>query len=452
MYLYGNINKPSPVMSPTANTREKFVDGVYVSAVEGYATNQERRHAGENWGENLKSMHKISGEAPQWLGGARNAEAKVYPSHCKKGHEVSIAHPDWMTLPGVPQRDNHVKGDGGVVVEGKVRRGRDSAVDYNPLTLQKLSKKEREKTKSVFELAEERTTKMENNRPNRTATEIVILVRDSLLKRCKASGKSAYLHKMFRGTLRLFRKFDVDMSGTLNCHELVEVINELGVPCNLEEARSVVEAFDKDGNGEIDYNEFLENTLNIEGGAQFNLEDEDDAAHDLLLTAYPLRGGPHGFDQSVSYDPISFEWRMNESSDFRQHVERLENRNKNHPIYISPEQVESILRDKLLHVCGSTSNLAAVKYLTSKYTRGSQNMSTDQLVMFLRDAGVIHFKDIESLMKRFGGRDGSLPLVNLCFAVLGYEPAPLPPSAYKDVARGTKHIQQPRTDPIAHYY
>ena len=157
------------------------------------------------------------------------------------------------------------------------------------------------------------------------------------------------------------------MSGTLDANELLEVLKEMGIDATLKEARGVIERFDEDGNGSLDYDEFLNHTMNLTDGtskSKVSNDHDKDKFSDAESIGY-LRGAPHGFDNSVGYDPISFEWRMDEPSDYRQHVERLEARNRAYPPKITPEQIEAVIKDKIVHKVGSLSNASASRYLSN---------------------------------------------------------------------------------------
>lgn len=59
------------------------------------------------------------------------------------------------------------------------------------------------------------------------------------------------------GLRRVFKIVDDDRSGTLSFYEFHKVINDYRIVMNQEEAQRLFNLFDIDGNGEIDYDEFL---------------------------------------------------------------------------------------------------------------------------------------------------------------------------------------------------
>jgi len=56
---------------------------------------------------------------------------------------------------------------------------------------------------------------------------------------------------------KAFRLFDDDQTGKISVRNLRRVARELGENMTDEELRSMIDEFDKDGDGEIDENEFL---------------------------------------------------------------------------------------------------------------------------------------------------------------------------------------------------
>ena len=55
----------------------------------------------------------------------------------------------------------------------------------------------------------------------------------------------------------MFELLDKDGGGSLDAAELYSVLKELDINISLDEISSVLQELDKDGNGEIDFDEFL---------------------------------------------------------------------------------------------------------------------------------------------------------------------------------------------------
>ena len=54
-----------------------------------------------------------------------------------------------------------------------------------------------------------------------------------------------------------FKKFDLNGDGTIDTNEIQTVMTNLGYPKTLEEAKAIVADVDTDGNGTIEFDEFL---------------------------------------------------------------------------------------------------------------------------------------------------------------------------------------------------
>ena len=54
-----------------------------------------------------------------------------------------------------------------------------------------------------------------------------------------------------------WKLFDVDNSGTIEHHELKDVMHRLGLSPTQDELDDIIRDIDKDMDGQIDYNEFL---------------------------------------------------------------------------------------------------------------------------------------------------------------------------------------------------
>ena len=77
----------------------------------------------------------------------------------------------------------------------------------------------------------------------------------------------------------VFDLFDADDSGTIDVEELVEVFGTLGQEISELEAEDLIANFDKDGDGELSFEEFAEyfqQTLDMEE------EDPDAMVHNLF--------------------------------------------------------------------------------------------------------------------------------------------------------------------------
>lgn len=90
----------------------------------------------------------------------------------------------------------------------------------------------------------------------------------------KLQEKSASLRKMFR-------KFDEDKSQTISIQEFQRMLEYFGMVLTLHECVTIFRAFDKDGEGFIDYNEFME---------AFTDKDEDGGAAAATAPAHVNAG------------------------------------------------------------------------------------------------------------------------------------------------------------------
>jgi len=73
-----------------------------------------------------------------------------------------------------------------------------------------------------------------------------------------------------------FEMFDTDGSGDISAEELQSVLSQLGKPVSLEEAKKSIELIDANGDGQIDFGEFI---VMMEAGTQ---EDELRAAFEIF--------------------------------------------------------------------------------------------------------------------------------------------------------------------------
>ncbi|KAG0304645.1 hypothetical protein BGZ98_005244 [Dissophora globulifera] len=56
---------------------------------------------------------------------------------------------------------------------------------------------------------------------------------------------------------KVFAKYDTDKDGTVNTSELLKMCKDLEQPATEDEVNFVIEQFDTDGDGKLDYNEFV---------------------------------------------------------------------------------------------------------------------------------------------------------------------------------------------------
>lgn len=90
-----------------------------------------------------------------------------------------------------------------------------------------------------------------------------------------ATGESTHTHCQDLETV--FKKFDVNGDGRISCSELGSIMASLGHPCTKEELQCMVREADADGDGFIDFSEFVE--INTKGV-------DDDAAMEDLRSAF----------------------------------------------------------------------------------------------------------------------------------------------------------------------
>jgi len=96
---------------------------------------------------------------------------------------------------------------------------------------------------------------------------------------------SAYVEKV-RELQESFQLFDVDRSGSITADELVKVLETLGEHVNLEQAQTIVRAYDVNGDGVIEFAEFLRHQARMLGSmpealrTAFTLADDSEGVLD----------------------------------------------------------------------------------------------------------------------------------------------------------------------------
>lgn len=111
-----------------------------------------------------------------------------------------------------------------------------------------------------------------------------------------------------------FKLFDRDNDYTITRTEIVDVFNSLGQQVSKEQIDDMLSQFDADGNGQIDFNEFLKMMI-VKSQAQLDTlgqefkEDEFKAAFDLFdknkngkIDAEELKGGMQALGEEITMD------------------------------------------------------------------------------------------------------------------------------------------------------
>ena len=84
---------------------------------------------------------------------------------------------------------------------------------------------------------------------------------------------------------QLFLRFDLDNGGTIDILELKEMLTAVGQDMSLEELKTIMDEFDEDGSGAIDFDEFIMIFLKILGGEEKDsdeyYDEEDDEKTDF---------------------------------------------------------------------------------------------------------------------------------------------------------------------------
>ena len=97
-----------------------------------------------------------------------------------------------------------------------------------------------------------------------TATPPACLVTKTNLTQM-SSIQSNFSPEELRDHRELFESFDTDGSGEIDAEELQQLCGTLGNKLSLAEAEEMIADIDVDGNGLVDFNEFLSMMLDIRG-------------------------------------------------------------------------------------------------------------------------------------------------------------------------------------------
>ena len=110
-----------------------------------------------------------------------------------------------------------------------------------------------------------------------------------------------------------FDMFDKDGGGTISCNEIVKIMKNFGYPIKKSEAQKMISEIDDNGDGEIDFEEFV--TL-MERQTNYVEESEEDLVlrafksfdkdHDGKITNYEFRYilTMLGFDEKFTEDEV----------------------------------------------------------------------------------------------------------------------------------------------------
>ncbi|CAL4122093.1 unnamed protein product [Meganyctiphanes norvegica] len=139
------------------------------------------------------------------------------------------------------------------------------------------------------------------------ATETDPLERLRLL--CLARGSSGIL-----GLGKVFRRMDDDKSNSLNLEEFTEGITDTGLDLNADDTEKLFNGFDKDGEGSVDFNEFIrairpamnEKRMKLVEMAYDKMDRTDDGIVNLadLRGVYSVRQHPKYLSGELDEDQI----------------------------------------------------------------------------------------------------------------------------------------------------
>lgn len=85
--------------------------------------------------------------------------------------------------------------------------------------------------------------------------------------------------------LELFNKFDRDGSGSLEAEELAEMLKEIGMDVLVDDIADIIDEFDEDKNGYIDFDEFVKIFITFNQASQS--ESSDHSSTDRRMEEKP---------------------------------------------------------------------------------------------------------------------------------------------------------------------
>ncbi|GAY50923.1 hypothetical protein CUMW_130350 [Citrus unshiu] len=134
----------------------------------------------------------------------------------------------------------------------------------------------------------------------------------SRLKQFKA------MNKFKKVALRMFKSIDTDNSGTITLEELKQGLAKQGTKLSEYEAKQLMEAADADGNGTIDYHEFITATMHL------NRMDREEH----LYTAFQhFDKDNSGFITTEELEQVLREYGMNDGKDIKEVISEVDNDN-----------------------------------------------------------------------------------------------------------------------------
>ena len=86
-----------------------------------------------------------------------------------------------------------------------------------------------------------------------------------------ASLKTKFTRREIQELKDEFVAYDLDASGSIDEDELTEIFHKMGEDITLKSVKKMIKEIDLDGNGEVEFNEFLQMVLDVRSGKRFGL-------------------------------------------------------------------------------------------------------------------------------------------------------------------------------------